>query len=228
MSTPPGREGLDHGVEAFPRREHVEHHAIDAPRLDHVEQSLGEVAQLDLPSGRLRAEEGRDVRARDQRELLAALEGDQSTLRADRSQQREGERAGSDPGLDDSRAREDVGLLEDLAGILRVDDRGAARHRHDEVAEQGPEREVGVAVAALHHRAVGRADQHVVLEQSAMGVEHLAGLQGDGVQPTLGPGELDAVARDEGAALAGHARTSLACTRARSASVTPSRPVQRA
>ena len=49
---------------------------------------------------------------------------------------------GADAGLDDVGAREDVGHRDDLGGVLGVDDRGAARHRDHELAEQRPEDEV--------------------------------------------------------------------------------------
>ena len=86
----------------------------------------------------------------------ATLEREQTALGADRPQQPERECTGSDPGLDDRGAREDVGQREDLRRILRVDDRRAAGHRHHEVGEQRPQREVGVAVGGLHDAAVGR------------------------------------------------------------------------
>ena len=49
----------------------------------------------------------------------------------------------------------------------------------------------------MHDRALGRADQVVVLDGPAVGVELLAGLEDDGVQPALGIGQLHPVADDE-------------------------------
>ena len=45
-----------------------------------------------------------------------------------------------------------------------------------------------------HDRAVGRADEVVVGEPAGVGVELAPGLEGDGVQPALGVGQLDPVA----------------------------------
>jgi hypothetical protein len=50
----------------------------------------------------------------------------------------------------------------------------------------------------MHHRALGRPDQVVVADGSAMGVELLAGLQDDGVVTPLGVGELHPVTDPEG------------------------------
>ena len=75
-------------------------------------------------------------------ELLAALEGRHVAVRADRAQQRAGQRAGAGARLDDPGAREDVGHRDDLRGVLGVDDGRAARHRDHELAEQRAEDEV--------------------------------------------------------------------------------------
>ena len=75
-------------------------------------------------------------------ELLAPLVRRHAAVRADGAQQRAGQRAGADAGLDDAGAREDVGHRDDLGGVLGVDDRRAARHRDHELAQQRPEDEV--------------------------------------------------------------------------------------
>ena len=74
-------------------------------------------------------------RLRDLGELLAPFERDEAPRGADRAQQPQRQRTRADAGFDDRRPGEDVGLGEDLRGIFRIDDRGAARHRHDEVAQ---------------------------------------------------------------------------------------------
>ena len=51
--------------------------------------------------------------------------------------------------------------------------------------------------AEVHHAAVGQADQRVVRQRAAVGVELLAGLQDDGVHPALGVGQLHPVAGAE-------------------------------
>ena len=108
---------------------------------------------------------------------------------------------GPDAGLDDGGAGEDVGEGDDLGGVLRVDDGGAAGHRHDEVAQQRAEGEVLVAGRARDDRAVGQADEVVVGDHAAVRVEHGARGQHDGVHLALGAGELDLVALEERAGL---------------------------
>ena len=105
-------------------------------------QGLDEVADGDGPGRVVPAEEGAAVAAGDLGEVLAPLERQQPAALADGPQQRHGQRAAADAGLDDRRAREDVGHLDDLARVLGVDDGRAARHRHDVVAEQRSQREV--------------------------------------------------------------------------------------
>ena len=115
-------------------------------------------------------------------------------------QQRHRERTGPHPGLDDDRAGEHVGHRDDLAGVLGVDHGGAARHRHHVVGQQRAQREVLDPRGVRDRRAVRHPDQVVVVEVPAVGVELLPGAQRDRVHPALRVGELDALARGEGAA----------------------------
>ena len=108
---------------------------------------------------------------------------------------------GPDTGLDDVRSREDVGHPDDVRAVLRVDDLRASWHRQHEVGEQRALREVGRG-ADRHRDAVGPADEVVVLEDPLVGVELLAGLQGDGVHPTLGIGQLHLVPLAQGSTAA--------------------------
>ncbi|MBK0296653.1 hypothetical protein IAE22_32350, partial [Bacillus sp. S34] len=55
--------------------------------------------------------------------------------------------------LDGTPRGEDGGEGDDLGGVLRVDDRRAAGHRHDVVVEERTQREVLVAGARPDHRA---------------------------------------------------------------------------
>ena len=112
---------------------------------------------------------------------------------ADRAQQRAGQRAGPDAGLEDARARVEVGEPDDDRRVLGIDDRGAARHREHEVLEQRAEREVGDSLAGRHHDPLGATDEVVVLDDALRGVELLALPERDGVHPLLRVGELDAV-----------------------------------
>ena len=92
-------------------------------------------------------------------------------LLADGPQQRHRQGAAADASLDDRRPGEDVGHLDDLAGVLGVDDGGSTRHRHDVVAEQRPQREVLDVGGVGHDGAVGRTDEVVVAQEAAVGVE---------------------------------------------------------
>ena len=109
----------------------------------------------------------------------------------DRTQQRAAQRTGAGAGLDDAGAGEDVGHRHDLRGVLGVDDRGAARHRDHELAEQRAEDEVLAAGGRGQREALVAADDVVVGEPAAVGVEGLPRLQADVVPPALGVGEAD-------------------------------------
>ncbi len=153
-----------------------------------------------------------DVAAGDVGELLAPLVRRHPAVRADGPQQRAGQCAGADAGLDDVRAREDVGERDDLGGVLGVDDRGAARHRDDELREQRPEAEVLAARGRRDGEALLAADQLVVLDVAAVGEEALAGHELEVVPATLLVDQPDPLtdaqrsAVDAGPGLGGHVR----------------------
>jgi hypothetical protein len=115
-----------------------------------------------------------------------------------RAQQRAGQRPGAGAGLEHPHARADVAEADDLGGVLGVDDLRTPRHGEHEVGQQRPEREVAGVGRRVDDGALRRADQVVVRDRPAVGVEELAGLEDDGVQPALGVGELHPVAGDEG------------------------------
>ena len=127
-------------------------------------------------------------------------------LVADRAQQRHRQRARPDAGLDDPGAREDVGHVHDLAGVLGIDHRRAARHRQHVVGEQrAAARGRSTPPVVVTTVPSGLPDQRVVGDRALVGVELLAGDQGDRVHPALGVGELDPVAHGERAAAVGGA-----------------------
>ncbi len=171
-----------------------------------IRQLCDEVADHDAPVLGHAAEEGLDVRPRDVGELRAALERDQATVVADRADQRERQSARPHSGFDDDTARKHIGLGDDLRGILRVDDRGAPRHRHDEVAQQGTQRQVLVPAAVGDDRAVGLADQCGVPQHAVVRVQFAVLAERDRVHAVLRTGELNAIADPERAAgaLDGH------------------------
>jgi hypothetical protein len=167
--------------------------------LHRARQRLDEVTDGDGPRGVVTAEVLAGVGLGDLGEVLPTLERVHPTGLADGPQQRHRQRSGADPGLDDDRTREHVGHHDDLAGVLGIDHRGAPGHRHHVVGEQRAQREVLDAGGVLDRRAVRGTDQVVVGEVPPVGVELLARGQGDGVHAALGVGQLDALARGEGA-----------------------------
>ncbi len=134
------RQGVGRSFEVLPRREHVEDDAVNAVRLE-LSDAIREVANLQRPRGVRAAKVGLDVGARDVRKVLAALDGDEFAAVANGAQQRHREGPGANPRLHHARAREDVGHLDDLTRVLGVDHGSAARHGHDEVAQQRPQHE---------------------------------------------------------------------------------------
>ncbi|EHM25979.1 hypothetical protein SPW_5597 [Streptomyces sp. W007] len=194
-----GHQGLGDGLQALPGGEHVQHDAVDVG----VGEVVLEVADGQLP-GRVRgAEVALDVLLGDLGEVLAALVGVQHALLADGAQQEGAERAGSDPGLHDAGAGEDVGEGQDLARVLGVDHGGAAGHGQDVVGEQGAQREIGDVSRGADNTALGSTDQLVVRERTLVGVEVLSGFEREGVVAALGVGELYLVPDLEGPTSAG-------------------------
>ncbi len=116
------------------------------------------------------------------------------------AQERHRQGAGTHTRFDDRGPGEDVRHLDDLAGVLGVDDGGAAGHRHDVVAEQGPKGEILDASRVRDDGAVRRSDEVVVAQVAAVGVELAARLEGDCVQSPLGVGQLHSLTDLEGAA----------------------------
>ena len=194
-----GRERVGDGVEVLPRREHVEHHAVDAAGLGHGRQHVGQVADRQLPRGVRAAEEALDVAAGDRREVLAPLDGVQRAAVADRAQQRHGQRAGADAGLD-RRAR---------PGRCRPSRRSGRRpwgrpRRRRAASTARSRRAAGAARGTRCRRCCATTEpsgapmQLVVAEVAAVRVERGALGERDRVQPPARVGELDAVARTEG------------------------------
>ena len=199
-----GNQRVGDRVDTAPRVEHVEDDPVDPVRAE-LGQPLLEVPEAEVPRRVGRAlrggEELGDVASRDVGELLAQLEGRDPSPRADRPQQRAGERTRSGARLDDARTREDVGERDDLRGVLRVDHRGAARHRHHELGQQRPEHEVLAAGGGGDGEALVTADQLVVVEVPLVGEEALARDQLEVVPPTLLVGQAHPLALAQRAAV---------------------------
>ena len=127
----------------------------------------------------------------------AHVVGDHLPLRPDGAQQRTRQRPGSGPGLQHPGAGEDVALVHDLRGVLRVDHLRAARHRQHVVDQQRPQHQELIAVGRLDHAALRLPDHRVVRDRAAVGVELAAGAEHHRVVPALGVGELHAITDDE-------------------------------
>ena len=120
-----------------------------------------------------------DVGERAPREILALLVRDDLALGPDGAQERQRQRARPHPRLEHVRAREDVGPEENHREVLRVDDLGAARHVEHVLGQRRAQRETARALRGAHPRAVGLADDVLVLDPPAVGVEGLTLSQQD-------------------------------------------------
>ena len=194
---PAGQERVPDDAEALPRGEHVENDPVDGPGLDGPWQRLDEVADGHGPRRVVDPEERPGVPPGDLGEIRPAFEGMQAALLADRPEEGHRQRSRPDAGLDDNGAGEEIGIREDLACILGIDDGGAARHRHDVVGEQRPDREIVDPRRAPHRRAVGGTDEVRMPDEPPVRVELLPVLEGDGVQPALGVGQLHPITGSE-------------------------------
>src|SRR5699024_611574 len=122
----------------------------------------------------------------------------------DGAQEGEGEPARTYTRFNDPGAGEDVGHRDDLRGILRVDGGGAAGHEEYVVRQQRTQREEFRAGGGGDDAALGVADEVVVGEGRAVGVQHLPLDEGDRGHAAFGVGELHAIAGSErSGALAG-------------------------
>ncbi len=155
---------------------------------------------MTCPRGVVLAEEGPRVALGDVGEVLATLERVHVALLPHGAQQAHRQRPGADAGLDHPGAGEDVGHRDDLPRVLGVDHGRATGHGHDVVGQQRAQGEVLDPGGVADDGAVGGADEVVVGEPPAVGVELAAGLERDGVQATLGVGQLDPLPRAERAA----------------------------
>ena len=157
---------------------------------------LVHVAHLDVER-HVVAEEAVHVRDRALREVVADLVAGDVAGRADRAQQRGGERARADARLEHARAGEDVGEHEDRPDVLGVDHLRAARHLEHVLGERRAHRDEAGVARRVHGRAVGAADEVVVGDDARVRVELAAGLERHEVAALLVVDEQHPVARRE-------------------------------
>ena len=204
-----GRRG-DVGEDDPARPQGVRAHADELPGGEHVEDDAVEFA---LPHGRQHVRglphlhRPRKVRPRQPRadvplrylgELGAALAGDEAPFRSDRRQQREREGPRSQPRLEDPGAGVDVGYVDDLRRVLRVDDGRPPGHGQDVVGDEGAQSQEAPAVLGLQDRALLGADELGVAEGAPSRLEVAVARERDRVLAALGIRQLDAVAGAEG------------------------------
>ena len=192
-------------LDVLPGSKHVEDDAVDAAFLG-CPQHLVDVTDAQVPRGVSPTEPQVNVGSGNVCEILAAFDGDEASLRPDGIEQSHRERTRTCAGLDDSRAGEDVTHVGDDARIFGVHDGGTAGHRHDVV---DLERTQNLELSALlrdDDLAVRAADDVVVVESAAVGLEATAFHQDHLVESSLGVANLNAGALGEGASAGGLAK----------------------
>ena len=198
-------ERVRDGLDVFPGGQHVEDYAIDAPLVDRP-QYLVHVADTQIPRGMTASEPQVHVRRSDVCEVLAAFDGDQATARSHGVQERHGQGTRPGPSLDDRGTREDIAHVGDDARVLGIDNRRAARHRHDIVNLKGTQDLELTPLVGHDDLTVGAVDNVVVVESTAVGLEASAMHQDHLVEASLRVANLNAVALGQGASAGGLAK----------------------
>jgi hypothetical protein len=149
------------------------------------------------------AKDGLDVATGDVGKFLAAFKGVQVAVVAHGPQERDGQGAGTYTGFNYPGAWENIGHGDNLAGVLRINHSGAAGHGKDKVREQRAQRLILLPNVVHHNGAVGFADDLIMVQETAVGVEGAAGFKRDGVHAAAFIGQLDPLAFTERSAAAG-------------------------
>ena len=181
------------GLDVLPRGKHVEHDPVNATFLGRP-QHLVNVTNAQIPRRVAAAEPQIDVGSSDVSKVLAALYGNQTALRANRIQESHRQRAGASAGLDDGRAGEDITHVGDDARVLGVDDGGAAGHRHHVVNLERAQNLKLTALLGDDHLAVRAANNVVMVESAAVGLETAPAHKNHLMEAALGVANLNAVA----------------------------------
>ena len=114
-----------------------------------------------------------------------------------------GQRTRSHPGLEHPHAGADVGLDQDGAEILRVDDLGAPGHLQHRVGQGGPHDHEPPTGTAEDGGALRSSDEVVMGHDAHVGVERRSGAQVDQVPPLLRVDEQHPLAIPEDAPILG-------------------------
>ena len=134
-----------------------------------------------------------DVCSGDVRKVLASLDGDKPALRTDCVEESHGQSTRPRAGFNDRRAREDVAHVGDDARILRVHNSRSARHRHNVVDLEGTQNLELTALFRDDNLAVGTADDVVMVESAAIGLETATADENHLVEAAFGVTNLNAV-----------------------------------
>ena len=103
-------------------------------------------------------------------------------------QKGQGQRARPKARLENAGAGEDVGGMDDLGGVLGVDDRRSPRHRQHVVGDERAERQETPAFFGLDDGSLLAADELAVAERAPGRLEVAVAGEGDRVLATLGVG----------------------------------------
>ena len=193
------------GLDVLPGSKHVEYDPVDAALFGRP-QHLVNVTDAQVPCGVAAAEPQVNVGGRDVSEVLAPLHRDKAPLRADRIEESHRQRAGAGAGLDDSRAGENIPHVGNDPCVLGIDDGGAAGHRHHIIDLQGPQDLELAAFLGDNHLAVGTANDVVMVESAAVGLETTTAHENHLVEASLGVANLNAVALRKDASAGGLAK----------------------
>src|SRR5918995_5929496 len=179
----------------------------DPPRLGRMEDppvkplagrgDVAAVASAKLEPRRQLAQVGLDVLGRLRLELRTKLVGDDAALGTGGATQRHRERPGSRPGLEHVGTRDDVGLDEDRADVLRIHDLRPTRHLQNEVGHPWAERVERHAGRRPDRCSLVGPYEQIVRHAAAVGVPRLSAAEAHEVSPPALVDEQDAFARFE-------------------------------
>src|SRR5262245_36696866 len=202
-------------TEDAPRLEHVVERGEGSPRLREIQHAsvvaltrspdIRDVADPELEDVGELPEYALDVLGGLRQVLVPELVGHDATVAAHGAAERDRERSGPRPGLQDPRAGEHVGVGEDLPEVLGVDHLRAAFHLERVVGEARAERDQHHPASRLDAGALGAPEHEIVRERPRVGVVGRAALEDEEVGAPALVDQQRALPRLEGGAHAGKA-----------------------